>query len=221
VLSGDYFSPLRRSSPAPGSRKIIFVDDYGWFEGHGAALDSCLTFVRGRDVDEVIRILGGEAVERINGISGMYERPPHEVAAVTALDGGVLIAEAYSMLGINDRVVAALSADGVTLATVYHSQANDARFIWAAGGEIRSDFDYGCAWYRVGSDPDGLLDVITTLGFNLIEDDPDGLDFFVDEDASARAFALVEHLTGMRLTESVMIEKEFALVRLPATLMGC
>ena len=42
----------------------------------------------------------------------------------------------------------------------------------SSDGEIRSDFDYGSAWYRKGSDPDGLLDVITTLGFNLTEDDP-------------------------------------------------
>jgi hypothetical protein len=197
------------------------MDDYGWFEDHGAALDSCLTFVKGRDADAVIRVLGGEIIEKINGISGMYEQAPFDVAAVTELDGGVLIAEVFSMLGLDDTVVAALSTGGATVATVYHSQANDARFIWAADGVIRSDFDYGSAWYREGSDPDGLLDVITTLGFNLTEDDPDGLDFSVDEDASARAFALVEYLTGIRLTETVMIEKEFALVRLPATLVGC
>jgi hypothetical protein len=197
------------------------MDDYGWFEDHGAALDSCLTFVKGRDADAVIRVLGGEIIEKINGVSDMYEQAPFDVAAVTELDGGVLIAEAFSMAGLDDTVVAALSAGGATVATVYHSQANDARFIWAADGVIRSDFDYGSAWYREGSDPDGLLDVITTLGFNLTEDDPDGLDFTVDEDASARAFALVQYLTGMRLTETVMIEKEFALVRLPATLVGC
>ncbi|GIE32728.1 hypothetical protein Ait01nite_057730 [Actinoplanes italicus] len=197
------------------------MDDYGWFEDHGAALDSCLTFVRGRDVDAVMRILGGETIGRIKGISDMYEHAMFDITAVTELDGGVLIAEAYSTLGLKKKTGGALSAGGAAVATVYHSQANDARFIWAVDGEIRSDFDYGNAWYREGSDPDALIDVLTTLGFNLTEDDPDGLDFSYDEDASARAFTLVEHLTGMRLTESVMTGNEFALVRMPANLMGC
>jgi hypothetical protein len=94
------------------------MDDYGWFEDHGAALDSCLTFVKGRDADAVIRVLGGEIIEKINGVSDMYEQAPFDVAAVTELDGGVLIAEAFSMAGLDDTVVAALSAGGATVATV-------------------------------------------------------------------------------------------------------
>ncbi|WP_143235112.1 DUF6461 domain-containing protein [Paractinoplanes atraurantiacus] len=194
---------------------MIAVNNYGWFEvtGPGLSVESCLTFVKGRTEDEVAKALGGSVVGRITGLEDLNEQTFS--VAVTQLTGGALIVEQYSQLGTDEEILETLS-QGTDVATVYHSENNDELFIWTKDGEIRVSFDFRNASWREGSDPDALLDVLRSMGFNLGPDDPDDPEYVFDEEASSRAFNLAEHVTGIRLTEAVLTTSHFSVVQVPA-----
>jgi hypothetical protein len=47
-------------------------------------------------------------------------------------------------------------------------------------------------------------------------DDPDDPDYVFNEEASSRAFELLEQVTGIRLTEEILTTSNFSVVRVPA-----
>ena len=196
---------------------MVDVNNYEWFEitGPGLAVESCLTFVKDRTGDEIAHALGGSVIGRsTTGLDDLNEQVLS--VAVTQLTGGALIVEQYQPeLGATEEILETLSR-GTSVAAVYHSENNDDLFIWTKDGEVRVSFDLRNASWREGSDPDALLDVLRSMGFNLGPDDPDDPDYVFDEDASGRAFELAEHVTGIRLTEEVLTTSTFSVVRVPA-----
>jgi hypothetical protein len=215
------------------------ADDYAWFEvtAQGLSVESCLTFVKGLTAEEVTRRLGGAEVARITGLDRMeryreavtvpaeaygedgsfdFEASTgREFAAVADLPGGALIVEQYGFLGTVPEVSKPLSR-GASVAVVYTSENNDPSFTWAEDGDVRVTFDpYHAAW-REGSRPDALLDVMQRLGFNFSTAEVDDPGWVFDDKAPGRAFALAEHVTGIRLTEEVLTEPTYLAVSVPS-----
>ncbi|MET8862014.1 DUF6461 domain-containing protein [Nonomuraea sp. NPDC004580] len=95
-------------------------------------------------------------------------------------------------LGVNRKAIVPLSA-GTRL--VSHSRNVNAVgcFHWVEDGEIRLSFDPLFPSLRHGSAPDELVETMRQVGFDLGDD----IDRGIHDKA---AFALAEHLTGVKLT---------------------
>jgi hypothetical protein len=65
--------------------------------------------------------------------------------------------------------------------------------------DVRLEFDPLFPSERWGSDPDGVLQVMRSVGFNFSDDEDPGLPL-----ASEAAFALAEHITGVRLPPDLL-----------------
>jgi hypothetical protein len=196
--------------------------DYDWFEntGHGLTVESCLTFVRGLSTQEVIRRLDGAEIAAMTSLRQLDRyrdaaaRAGQEFAAVADIGDGVLFLEQNGLLGVDDAVFTPLSR-GTSLAVVYTSENNDDRFLWVADGEVRVDFDPFSAAWREGTQPDALLPEMQRLGFNFSTAEVDDPGWVYDDDATQRAFALAEHVTGIGLTEAAFNAASFLAVAVP------
>jgi Family of unknown function (DUF6461) len=74
------------------------------------------------------------------------------------------------------------------------------RFYWIEDGDVRLYFEPLDPAYREGSTPDALAEVMREVGFDLSEDGEN-----VEHPMEA-AFALAEHLTGVRVTPEILEE---------------
>ncbi|MEV4804052.1 DUF6461 domain-containing protein [Nonomuraea sp. NPDC049421] len=75
-------------------------------------------------------------------------------------------------------------------------------FHWVEDGEIRLSFDPLFPSFRHGSAPDELVETMRRAGFDLGDD----IDRGIHDKA---AFALAEHLTGVRLTPQLLEEATY------------
>jgi hypothetical protein len=216
------------------------IADYSWFDvtEQGLSVGCCLTFVKDLTADEVVRRLAGTVVAEMAGLDELEEHsaavtiPPNahrpdgsvvfgestgrEFAAVADRPGGVLIVEPYGFLTTVPEINRPLSR-GTDVAVVHLSENNEEKFVWASGGDVRTEFDFRHAHWREGTEPDALLARLRDLGFNLsTADDPDDPGWFYDERAVARAFTLAEQLTGVGFTEEVLTTPRFLAVSVPS-----
>jgi hypothetical protein len=86
----------------------------------------------------------------------------------------------------------------------------EGRFCWTEDGELRLTFEPFVADRRAGSDPGGLVDVMARVGFDLRsleERDP--------RPRIGAAFALAEHLTGVRVTQEMLDAAEYLCAKAP------
>ncbi|WP_328470865.1 DUF6461 domain-containing protein [Actinoplanes sp. NBC_00393] len=166
------------------------ADDYRWFQrdGNEFVLGFCLSFVKGLPAREVIRRLG--RVELVD-------------TTVTEVPGGTLMLEKNGGLGIRARINKRLSA-GTDVVVVYDSEHSDAELHWLRDGDARLVCDPYAVNWRYGSDPDALLGPMRRLGFNFSAAEADDPAWVYDDDAPLRAFALAEHVTGIRFPEELV-----------------
>jgi hypothetical protein len=73
-------------------------------------------------------------------------------------------------------------------------------FHWHENGELRTTFEWPTV--RSGSTPDELNAVMREVGFDLTDEEAP------DVDGKAAVFALTERLTGVRVTEKVLMAAE-------------
>ncbi|MEV4640478.1 DUF6461 domain-containing protein [Actinoplanes sp. NPDC049548] len=215
------------------------AEDYGWFtEDYALGLDFCLTFVRDVAPDRVLERLGGqEPVElvgaaRLQGGADLVPMRPDVInedghfdadrttglafIAAAAVGDWTMIVEPGGFLCTEDPVVQALSLGG-ELVTLYQSEHNDPRFLWARDGVVLVDLDPTSAGWRDGAEPDRLDSVLVQLGFDLSTEelDPDDPGYRYDEQWQERALALMHHLTGVRLTVELLETAVFRCAAVP------
>ncbi|MCM4084638.1 DUF6461 domain-containing protein [Paractinoplanes hotanensis] len=176
------------------------VGDFRWFSQDLAlGLDFCLTFVRASNPGEVLARLGGVAPIDIRGSANLPAAgdldPGNGLAflAVADVGGWTMIVEPNGSFCLDEQVVQALSADGEQV-TFYQSEHAKPQFLWAAGGDVRVAFCPAGDDSRSGSDPHRLDEVLAELGFGAQD----------DEEFPARTLALMHHLTGVRLTPTML-----------------
>jgi Family of unknown function (DUF6461) len=177
--------------------------DYTWFCERCPDLAEafCLTWVRSLTPAEVLRRVGARESSSLIGVGEVSRGYRAWTAsggdelfvAATVVDGWTLAVEPNGFLGVTDDIVVALSRD-TRLVSHFRNVNALARFCWVEDGDVRLSFDPLFPAYREGSDPDGLLDVMRQVGFDLREDEE--RDF---ERHTEAAFALAAHLTGVQL----------------------
>ncbi|RMI47197.1 hypothetical protein EBO15_03145 [Actinomadura harenae] len=173
----------------------------------------CLTLVRGIAPGEFMRRLGARVLrdaapldEWFVETSFDYWDTPHHgdvqfIGATTVPgDGGdwTLAFEVNGYLGVVPELMVPVSM-GTRLVTHRYNNGNGhGDFMWIEDGDLRLDFEPLFAFQRSGSAPDGLLDEMREIGFDL---DPE-----TDEigPSTSGAFALAERLTGVRVTEALV-----------------
>jgi hypothetical protein len=215
------------------------ADDYLWFsEDYPLGLNFCATLVHALNPDEAIAVLGGtDAVDiagahRLDGAAEQvgYPDPIGEDAAfhadlnsgldfIAAADvgGWTLIVEPNGFRCSTEESARLLSSNG-ELVSFYFNENTDPVLRWARNGDTLLTFDpsRGAGW-REGSEPDRLVQVLETLGFDLSteEIDPDDPRWHYDEQWQARTLALMQHLTGVRISPEILENASFRCAAVP------
>jgi hypothetical protein len=186
--------------------------DYTWFTQHRLYYAFCLTSVKGIDPPEALRRLEAQNVEQLSGLDSFLQyaennfpfhtHNPYPIGA-TALGGGTLLVEYNGFLGVQRQLAGPLSA-GTDVATHFSNVDRDGNFRWLRDGEVRLEFDPLFACSRSGADPDGLVDVLREIGFDLSDEEDCGY-----EHCTEKTMVLCEYLTGLRFTEELMADADY------------
>ncbi|MEU4390689.1 DUF6461 domain-containing protein [Kribbella sp. NPDC023855] len=183
--------------------------DYVWFKKSRISEAYCLTFVRGLSAVEALSRIDGEQVGRVTGLREFTESLPDEhggrrwYLGATELGGWTLLVEDNGFLGVTEEVIAPLSA-GTQVVSHYKNVNAVDRFSWMVDGDMRLTFEPLFAYDRAGSDPDGQVEVMEAVGFDLRAGED--RDYTLHTEA---AFALAEHLTGVRLTAELLESADY------------
>jgi Family of unknown function (DUF6461)/Transposase domain (DUF772) len=179
--------------------------DYLWFAERYPDLAEafCLTLARDVAPAEVLHRMGTRETTELTGVGEVCRHYftsvtprgyPSLLVAATIMDGWTLAVEPNGFLGVTDEIVATLSR-GTKVVSLFRNVNALTRFCWAEDGKVRLSFAPLFPTWREGSDAHGLVDVMRQVGFDLRE----GLDRDWEQHIGA-AFALMEHVTGVRLT---------------------
>ncbi|GAB3660074.1 hypothetical protein GCM10027589_21580 [Actinocorallia lasiicapitis] len=185
----------------------VRATDYGWVDDDDGDFPAeyCLTLVRGMSGAEFLRTIGARPGPTVTGLETLSEElwPENDrdmPIAVTELAGWAIGLEINGFLGVSEKVYVPLSA-GTRFVSHFCNVNAVSKFVWVEDGELRLGFDPLFADSRYGTTPDALTDVMTAIGFVTTEREDDADDFGAVIDG---AFALTEHLTGVRITEDFL-----------------
>jgi hypothetical protein len=203
--------------------RAAVADDYRWFSGITDLADGfCFTWVQGRTPEQVIRDSGGKELERIgweqlvgsgDGQQAGAERYFYGVAHVSQW---ALIVEDGGTFGTTDSKVKPLSK-GTTLLSHYRGRNGHGRLLVLEDENVRLDFDPVAADRIAGRDAGDLATVIDASGFaaaqKLRSVDPREYRAY----CTAAAFALIERMTSVGMTEKLLETLTYLLTSVPRT----
>lgn len=196
------------------------AQDYTWFRGTTLDYGYCMTLVRGLSPTEALDRIGGEQLDSRTGLRAFIDFAERNspwsgredkrfgVGAVQ-LDGWVLLVEWNGFLGVTADAIRPLSA-GTRVVSHYKNVDAEDRFCWMEDGDLRLRFEPLFPYHRDGSDADGLIEVMRDVGFDLRDDED--RDYELHTEA---AFALAEHLTGVRVTQELLDTAEYVCAKAP------
>ncbi|MFE2551958.1 DUF6461 domain-containing protein [Streptomyces sp. NPDC059355] len=191
--------------------------DYTWFEEDfpDLAESYCVTLVHSMPPSELLSRLGGQAEAEVTGISALVDTAydlwgpstTRTYFGMTALGPWTLMIEPNGWHGVNEEKALPASAGTRWISHYDNANANnDGSFLWAEDTALRLHFELRDAGRRSGTRADDLLDVVRRLGFTFPEEPTD-----TDDDlAVPAAFALAEHLTGIRVTPALVRNTTFS-----------
>lgn len=123
--------------------------------------------------------------------------------AVTEVSGWALMVEINGWLGSDPAVLVPLSA-GTTIVSHYRNVNALDQFTWVEDGSIRVRFEPLFPTVRSGAAPADIELAMRAVGFDLSEGEDRRI-----EGHTAAAFALAEHLTGIRVTPDLLDESSY------------
>ncbi|MFF0746660.1 DUF6461 domain-containing protein [Streptomyces sp. NPDC004111] len=190
--------------------------DYMWFEeGFPDLAESyCVTLVHDVTPHELIRRLGGQPEPEVTGAAALVDTAyalwgpstTQTFFGMTALGAWTLMVEPNGWHGVNKAKALPASVGTRWISHYDNAHANnDGTFFWAEDTELRLHFELRDAEHRSGTCADDLLEVIRHLGF-VFPEEPSDTD---DDLAVPAAFALAEHLTGLRITPALLRDTTF------------
>ncbi|WP_406387617.1 DUF6461 domain-containing protein [Streptomyces sp. NBC_00887] len=191
--------------------------DYLWLEKQYPFLMEayCITLIQGLGPDALLKALGADPGERMTGVRaldglayGQVEDGERFVAA-TSIGDWTLMVEHNGYVGIADTIMLPISSGRTVVSHYCNVNAGD-QFYWYQDGATRLHFEPGMPNRRDGGHPDGLLTEMEEAGFDLNDMDEDNLNRHTEA-----AFALAEHITGVRLTPELFASAEFTCGRVP------
>lgn len=180
------------------------ASDYAWWSEHFPGLDNayCVSLVRGLSPAEVLVRLDGRAEQTCVGVDSLVDAvdDPHEAQkgrqlyGAAALGGWTLVIEPNGFLGVTEARAQAASR-GTRWISHFRNINNVDQFVWAQDGVLLLAFAPLFPDTRRGARPDAVLDAMHRAGFAFGDEVPEA-----DIRPGEAAFALAEHLTGVRLT---------------------
>jgi hypothetical protein len=183
------------------------VSAYLWVDGEAAFDAHCTSVALGPSIEAVVEAFAVEPDSRTSGtfaqqldLSAPYpDGFGNDTIQIDPVDGAVVCLEANGWAGVDEGRARVLSAGGVYV-SAYRSVNADMQVVCARHGEIIRVFD------PLLYDAEGALD------------EEAGLPFGHPGNPSPAAFALIERLTGVRLTRRLVLEDTHPLYRRdPAT----
>jgi hypothetical protein len=186
--------------------------DYTWFSGTGLTYGYCFTLVKDLSRTDALAQLATQDLRSITGLrdfrSAAHDNFPwrtHNPYFIGAVDLGewTLLVEDNGFMGVHIPTVRPLSV-GTQVISHYRGVDAEDRFLWLEDGELRLDFEPLFPFRRSGSEPDGLVEVMQQVGFDLNDDED--RDFELHTEAT---LALAEHLTGVRLTAELLASADY------------
>lgn len=211
---------------------IVGADKYTWFEDRYPSLSEafCLTLARGLRPEELLGSLDARLIGDLQGVEAL-EEPAYSqwsealansgdggggnadsrmFIGVTEVGGWTLAFEPNGFIGVTDQTMLPISTD-TRIVSHFRNVNAVGRCTWYEDGQVRTSFDPLFPSDRYGGEPDALIDAMVRAGFdpNYPGDNHDGE--FDDSGPSpiAATFALVEELTGIQLTGSLLDEAVF------------
>lgn len=189
--------------------------DYLWFQEHFPDLAEayCFTLVHNLPPSEVLARLGGEAETSLTGtaaiVDAAFELLDHsdntrQFIAMTTVGDWTLLIEPIGYLGVTEERALPASAGTRWVSHYVNINGHDA-FLWAEDTVKRLTFEPTVPDYRSGTTPDELLDAMHHSGFQFWDEVSDTADSVAVE----AAFALAEHLTGVRVTPELLRDTAF------------
>jgi Family of unknown function (DUF6461) len=170
---------------------------YLWVHEHGIHVASCITFVRGKNEDDVLRGFGGDpATERLMTLTDVANEScnsgyPYGYAPLLMVDtinDWVVIFEDNGFQGTRHEVLQPVS-QGTEMVSVYWNVNAVQRFIYAVDGKTITEFELQWPKSLRGTEPDRLLDYLRDLPFE-------------SGNTLASAMALSERITDVRIDRS-------------------
>jgi hypothetical protein len=189
--------------------------DYAWA---GQWVDDlsqayCLTLARGLTPAQLLSRLGAQitAPSRAGAelslpsfeVWDKYQGEALFIGATTVRGPGAdwaLGLEVNGYLGVTPAAIVPASA-GTTVVSHHRDVEAADDFYWIEDRDVRLYFQPGSPAWREGSTPDAVAGAMRQAGFDLRED----AEYDADDDVRTEAaFALAEHITGVRLTPELL-----------------
>ena len=185
------------------------AEDYLWFERDfpGLAEAYCITLVEGLAPATVLERFGGTAETQLTGVDelsrlafAVWDRHQGDrlLVGATAVGNWTLVVEPNGYLGISEELAVEVSR-GTTLVSHFRNVNAVDHFYWIDDVRVRLYFEPLFAYYRTGTDAASAADTMRSVGFDL--SDADDRDYELHTEA---AFALAEHITGVRLAPDLL-----------------
>ncbi len=195
----------------------VTAADHGWIHTSdtfrlGWEIGYALILARGVAYDQVPRVLGGEPCGTGRGFDAIVglTLDGGDTAGVVAVpgDGGdwAVILGCTDVLAMRPQVLRTLSTGGRVVAHSGNGGKPMDFFHWYEDGECRAEFECPGGWD--GSAPDSLLPLMREVGCAVDEDHEQ--DYLTEK---AAVVALAERLTGVRLTEELLCDTDYLLIR--------
>ncbi|MFD8421072.1 DUF6461 domain-containing protein [Streptomyces sp. NPDC059466] len=189
--------------------------DYVWFEKLFPDLAEayCFTLVHKVLPSHLLARLGGQVESSRTGTAAivdaafdLLERVEHarQFMAMTTVGDWTLLIEPIGYLGVTEENALPASAGTRWVSHFVNINGVDA-FLWAEDTVKRLTFEPGLPDHRWGTTPDELLDAMHHSGFQFWDEASDT----AESVAAEAAFALAEHLTGVRITPELLRDTTF------------
>lgn len=194
--------------------------DYAWTRDRPDLFEAfCLTIIPNSTSEHILAALPAATNIQIGTFSELDERAydmvgrgAPDVIGLVEHEGAVVIFEPNGVLGVNPAIMQPLSV-GLEAVSNYSGAHGVSHFYWFVDGVVRTSFEPLFAHSRDGTDPDALLPLMSQIGgFNLDspETEPDE---YLDDEAT---FALCEAITGIRVTDTLLLESTYILADIPS-----
>jgi hypothetical protein len=189
--------------------------DYMWLEERFPDLAEayCFTLVHNLPPSDLLARLGGQTEPSRTGTEAIVDAAfdllgrsdnARQFIAMTTVGDWTLLIEPNGYLGVTEEK--ALPASAGTRWVSHFVNINGLEsFLWAEDTVKRLTFEPGFPDHRWGTTPDELLDAMHHSGFQFWDETSDTAEFLATE----AAFALAEHLTGVRITPELLRDTTF------------
>lgn len=189
--------------------------DYVWFEERFPDLAEayCFTLAHNLPPSDLLARLGGQTEPSRTGTAAIVDAAfdllgrsdnARQFIAMTTVGDWTLLIEPNGYLGVTEEKALPASAGTRWISHFVNINGLDS-FLWAEDTTKRLTFEPGFPDHRWGTTPDDLLDAMHHSGFQFWDETSDT----AEPRAMEAAFALAEHLTGVRITPELLRDTTF------------